>query len=175
MTGQVSGSELELGNDEQDTRDPARQHRAVVVQRVAWVVLALIVLGALLGLFGPGPLSRVTQSDPSGQVALQYERFARYYGDTSVELQVRHDPHRPGTASVWISSDYLTLVQVQQVRPEPATWTGVGDRVLLTFPVRGPDPITVVLRTRPDQVGVLSGSVGAPGGKPIEFWQLVYP
>ena len=171
----MGGSELELGDGEQRAQDSGRQHRVIVAQRVAWAVLALIVCAALAGLFGPGPLSQVTHTDSSGLLQLEHERFARYVGDTSMQLQVRPDPQQPDTAQVWISSDYLSVVNVQQVQPEPDTWTGVGDGVVLAFPVSGSDPITVVLQIRPDQVGLLRGAVGAPGGEPIEFWQLVYP
>ena len=41
------------------------QRRSWAMQRFAWVVLALFILAALLGLFGPGPLSqtRAEQQD----------------------------------------------------------------------------------------------------------------
>ncbi|WP_219420002.1 hypothetical protein [Pseudonocardia nigra] len=170
----MGGSELELGDGEQRAQQSGRQHRIIVAQRVAWAVLALIALAALAGLLGPGPLSTVTHSDPSGLVQFEHERFARYIGDTSLQLQVLPDPEQPDTAQVWISSDYLSAVQVQQVRPQPDTWPGAGDGAVLVFPVSGPDPISVQLQIRPDQIGLLRGAVGTPAREPVEFWQFVY-
>jgi hypothetical protein len=171
----VGGSELELGRSEQRAQRSEHQRRVTVGQRVGWAVLALIVLAALVGLFGPGPLSQVSRRDASGLLQVEYERFARYAGDTSVELQVLPVPDQPGTALVWISSEYLSSMQVQQVQPEPDTWTGVGGGVVLAFPVSGPDPIDVVLQLRPDRIGTAPGAVGVPGQEPVEFRQLIYP
>ncbi|SFN55131.1 hypothetical protein SAMN05216207_101681 [Pseudonocardia ammonioxydans] len=171
----MSGSERELGDGGHVPRDPVRQRRAGAVQRVAWAVLAVLVLAALAGLFGPGPLSRVSATDPAGLVRLEHERFTRYAGDTDLRVQVRPGPGRDGTAAFWISAAYLSQVRVQQVQPQPVRWTTSGDRALLEFAVSGPDPVTVVLQLRPDEVGLLRGAVGVPGGEPIGFWQLVYP
>lgn len=171
----MSEPELELYGGEQHGRRPGHGHRIMVAQRIGWAGLVLIAVAALAGLFGPGPLSWATQSGASGLVQLEYERFARRIGDTSLQLQVRPDPAQPGTARVWISSEYLSGVQVRQVQPEPDSWIGVDRGVVLAFPVSGPDPITVQLQIRPDQIGLLRGAVGAPGREPVEFWQFVYP
>lgn len=171
----MSGPDLEFAPSEQRAQRPGRQHRVAVAQRIGWVVLVLIVLGAIAGLFGPGPLSTVTHTTPSGLVQLEHERFARHIADTSLQLRVRPDPAQPGTAQVWISSEYLSAVQVQGVQPEPDSWTGVGGGVVLAFPVSGQEPITVSLQIRPDEIGLLRGAVGAPGREPVEFWQFGYP
>jgi hypothetical protein len=149
--------------------------RTTAVQRSAWLVLALIAVAALAGLLGPGPISGATASEPSGLVQLDYERFLRYQGESSLELEVRPDPEQPDTGRLWISSEYLSAVQVQQVRPEPDTWTGVGDGVVLTFPLDGAEQLDVQLQIVPDRIGVVSGAFGAPGRPTVDFWQFVYP
>ena len=100
----------------------------MVAQRTGWTVLALIAVAALAGLFGTGPLSEVTHSTPAGLVQLEHQRFARHIANTSLQLLVRPDPAQPGTAWLWISSECLSSVQVQQVQPEPESWIGL-DRV----------------------------------------------
>ena len=53
----------------------AFQRRTWVVERIGWVALVVIVLAALLGLFGGGPLSRQTAG--SDEMKVQYDRFQR--------------------------------------------------------------------------------------------------
>jgi hypothetical protein len=165
----MSNSALQLEEPEWISR------RSAVVQRSGWSVLALIVLAALVGMIGPGPLSTATHTDPSGLVELRYERFTRHQGQSTLQLQVSPDPARPGTARIWLSGDYLAAVQVQQIWPQPETWTGTGTGTVLTFPVHGAGPVSVEVLLNPDQMGLVQGAVGAPGRQPVRFWQFVYP
>ena len=154
--------------------EPEQAGRLIsALQRGGWLVFALIALAALAGLIGPGPLSSATVTDPSGLVQLDYDRFTRFKGDTSLELQVQ--PSQPGTAEVWISAEYLSGVQVQQVQPQPDTWTTANGADVLTFLVEGTDPVSVEMQIRPDHIGLLRGAIGTPGGEPAEFWQFGYP
>ncbi|WP_219416215.1 hypothetical protein [Pseudonocardia nigra] len=160
-------SDLQLEEPERAGR------RTEVAQRVAWGVFALIALAALAGLIGPGPLSSATVTDPSGLVRIDYDRFTRFKGDSSLQLQVQ--PAKPGTAEVWISSEFLSGVQIQQVWPQPDTWTAANGGDVLTFPVSDTDPVTVEMQVRPDHIGMLRGAIGVPGGEPAQFWQFGYP
>lgn len=144
-------------------------------QRFGWAVFALIVVAALAGLIGPGPLSWASARAPSGLVEVEYSRFVRHIGDSGVELRVQPDPAQPDTARVWISSEYLSGVNLQQVTPQPDTWTIVDDGVVLAFPTGGPVPVHVRIHLRPDEIGLLRGAAGVPGQEPVEFWQFVYP
>jgi hypothetical protein len=157
--------------------DPRTAHRPVAAgwQRLRWSVLALVVLAALAGLLGPGPVSDATATAPDGQVEVRYERFTHWVGSTSVELQVAADPAQPDQARVWISQEYLSGLQLEQVQPEPDSWTAMDDGVVLAFPVTGPEPLSVELQVRPAEIGLLRGAVGVPGRDPLRFWQFVYP
>lgn len=108
-------------------------------------------------------------------VRLEYERFTRHIADTSLQLQIQPEPAQPGVAQVWISSEYLPGIQLQQVQPEPDSWTAMDGGVVLAFPAKGTAPVLVQLQIRPDQPGTLRGAAGLPGREPIEFWQFVYP
>lgn len=156
--------------------DPRTAHDSSAVrQRVAWAVLALVLVAGLAGLLGPGPLSWASAATPDGLVEVGHSRFVRHIADTSLELRVLPDPRQPGTARVWISSEYLAAVNVQQVTPEPDTWTAMGGGVELAFPADGPDPVTVQIEIRPDDLFLLRGAIGVPGRQPVEFWQFVHP
>lgn len=167
----TSAQELQLD------ADPSTEHRPVPIgwQRLRWSVPALVVVAALAGLLGPGPLSDSTRVAPGGQVQVQYDRFTHWVGSTSVQLRVTPDPARPDEARVWISEEYLAGLQLQQVQPEPDSWTATDGGVVLAFPVAGSEPLSIELQVRPAEIGLLRGAVGVPGRDPIRFWQLVYP
>jgi hypothetical protein len=165
-------SEVQLGELERRLQDPRRYRRAHAAQTAGRMVAGLILLAALAGLAGPGPLSRVSASAPLVEVA--YERFTRRSGDTSLRLVVRSDPADPATARVWLSAGYLAGLRVRQVVPEPESWTSVRDGVVLAFPApHGRAEVDV--QVRPDHIGPLRGLVGAPGRTPARLWQFVYP
>lgn len=146
------------------------------MQRLGWALLGLIVVAAVAGLLGPGPLSSTTRSAPSWQVEIEYARFAHNRADMTLEFHLKSDPERPEPAQVWISAEYLAGVTVQQIVPEPQDWTAGGDGVVLTFPVRDRGAsVHVQMEIRPSQMGLLHGAIGVPGRQPVKFWQLVYP
>jgi hypothetical protein len=174
----VVADERDVQLDERELAAQQLRHRrrARMTRRTGWAVFTLIMVAALAGLLGPGPLSWITRSTPDGIVELEYERFARYVGDTNLQLRLRPDPAQPETARVWISSDYLSGVNVRQVVPQPDTWTAVDGGVVLTFPMTAPaDEMTVQVQLQPDQIGLLPGAVGVPGRQPVRFWQFIYP
>lgn len=164
--------DVQLGALERRQQDDRRWRRATAWQRAGWTVFALLLLAALAGLAGPGPLSRATASAPLVHVA--YERFARRLGDTSLDVTVRADPARPGVARLWIDGGYLAAVRVQDVVPEPDSWTSAGGGTVLAFPVAG-DRAEVSIRLGPDHIGTLDGAIGVPGRPPARFWQFIYP
>lgn len=164
--------DVQLGEQERRQQEPDRRRRAHIGRRAGWAVFGLVLAAALAGLIGPGPLSRATAS--AALVHVEYERFARQLGVTSLELTVRPDPARPDAARLWISNDYLSKLGVQQVVPEPESWTAARGGVVLAFPLTG-DEARVTIQASPDHVGPLRGAIGTPGRPPAEVWQFVYP
>jgi len=65
-------------------QDMTFQRRAWVVQRIAWVVMLLIVVAAVLGLFATGPLSGTTAKTDDGVLTIEYGRFARHDAQTDL-------------------------------------------------------------------------------------------
>ncbi len=66
--------------------DHAFQCRMWTIQRYGWVIIALIVITALLGLFGSGPLSTVTVGTSSTALQLRYDRFVRSQAPTNLYI-----------------------------------------------------------------------------------------
>lgn len=71
-----------------EQEDPATVQTEWRVQRVGWVVLAGIVVAALAGVFGAGPLSWTSASADDASLVVKYSRFAREGGAISLEVHV---------------------------------------------------------------------------------------
>ena len=162
--------------DLQIHEDPAYQRREWVFERVGWAVMALLVLAALLGLLGPGPLSSTSVSDGGGASRVEYDRFLHHHAPTTLHGQVAGDAARAGELRLWVDLEYLAAVEVQQITPRPDHVEAGSDRHLFVFRVAEPDrPTRVTFRLEPDRIGWLAGRMGVGDGAPARFRQLVYP
>ena len=149
------------------------QERLWRFQRIGWGIMALLVLAALSGLTGSGPLSRAWAGSPGDLLRVRYDRFLR--AESLSALEVHLGPSGRETR-IWFSRDYLEAVPFERAVPEP-------ERVEM-----GPDRVTYVFRQAAaggtgritfygpvTTVGRVEGRVGLPGGPEVRFGQFVYP
>jgi hypothetical protein len=104
----------------QITEDLDFQHRIWKLQRIGWAVMVLLILAAVLGLFGRGILSRAVVTDAQGQLSVEYSRFARF--QAPVELVVRIQHAADEAPSFWISREYWKLSKWRQWYRNPSAW-----------------------------------------------------
>lgn len=157
--------------------DMAFQRWAWRAQRVGWALIVLLLVAAVLGLLGSGPLSEATASVP-GVMRLEYQRFARY--QTSHTLTIRLEPAAVvgPAARVGIDAQYLESVEIKSVLPPPRAVHGAGDRLIYEFDVAEPGrPLAVAFLLAPQQIGRVEGRVTLerPGDHVAVFRQIVYP
>ncbi len=152
------------------------QQQSWIIQRIAWLVMGLVILAGLLGVFGTGLLSNAKVGKQTDPLWLEYGRFERFQSPTKLRLHFSPNAGQAGKIRVWFKRNYLENVQLQQVTPEPESVEAQSDRFIYTFANPKPNqPTTVTFYLEPDQIGVLSGSVGLETGSPLPFNQLVYP
>jgi len=152
------------------------QRRRQLVERVGWIAMALVVLAALVGLFGPGLLSAARAGETDGPLWMEYNRFARLQAPQTLRAHLGPDAAKNGEARVWLDREYLQSVQVQQVTPQPALVVAGPDRLTYVFEVDGTEqPTAVTFNVLPDSFGPLRGRVGLEGGGSFGFTQFVYP
>lgn len=140
-------------------------------QRIAWLLLALVVLGGLLGLWGGGPLSGAVAAG-SG-LRLEYSRFARLGADTTLAWDLR--PARGERAELRLSREYLRDVELQKIFPAVRSATPSGRWVAFRFDGPAGEPLLVTATLRPRRAGLLAGEAAAGSQEPLRFWQWVYP
>lgn len=173
----MQGSEMtaaEPVGDLEHERDLRFQHRQWTVQRVGWLVMVLIIVAAFLGLLGAGPLSSSTAA--MGPLQLQYLRFERRHAPTELEVSVASSADSQDQLELWMSSDYLSRVEITSIIPEPEEVIEAGDRVVYRFNVNDQmGTVSIRILLEPDDPGLGTGRIGVAGGPELEFWQFVYP
>lgn len=155
------------------------QHRAWMVQRAGWVLMALAVLAALLGLLGSGgPWSRASAGMPGtpSPAQVDYDRFGRVSAPTTLELRLAPYSAQAGQVSVWLNSEYLAGVGVERVTPVPERMEAGPGRLAFVFALRDAQgPMAVKLHLKPERPGLLKGELALDNGQVLRFRQFIYP
>jgi hypothetical protein len=131
--------------------DRAWQERFWTAQRLGWIVMALFIVVASLGLTGMGgPLASAKAKLGGGTI--EYPRITRWQADD--QLEVRLDPTSAGNAELTLSPQFVQLFAISSIQPEPKevrattaghrftfeTDQGEGERVIV-FNLRASRPV----------------------------------
>ncbi len=152
------------------------QRRAWRVQRVGWVVWAGVLVAAMAGLFGHGPLSAAHVQSASGAFAVAYARLARHSDPMLLQIRLAPGAAPQGEARIWLDRTYLAGAEVQSIFPEPERVEAGPDRMTYVFTVDQPDhPTTIAFHVTYEGMGATPVRVGLDGGEAVQFTQFVYP
>lgn len=169
QTEETSGLEIE--------EDPLFQRRSWQVERTAWLTMAALIVAALSGLFGDGPLSRAEtpeSMDATGKLRVRYERFARLNAPLRVQMRVLAP--RAGELRVWVSRAYLDHMQVESISPPPERVAVSADQLIYFFRVTDTDaPLDIDFHLTAEQVGQLRGQAGTESSAPVSFQSFIFP
>lgn len=158
------------------TQDMTFQRRAWVVQRVAWAVMLLTMVAAVLGLFATGPLSSTSAATDDGVLNIEYGRFARHDAQTDIQIVVSPEAVQAGEIQVRADQAFLDTYQIESITPEPDSIAVESDGITWTFTAGElTEPGQINLQVRPDSVGIQRGRIGLAGGEMLTLRQLVYP
>lgn len=143
------------------------------VERVGWALLTLFLLAGLVGLLGTGPVSWGSVTSENRVIRLEYQRVTHLESDDSLTFALSPSAVEDGTATVHLTGEWLSSVDVTGIAPEPAEQVALPDGVALQFAV-AEAPTTVAVTYRAQNFGSLSGSLAADGDR-LSFTQLVLP
>ena len=163
-------------NDLEIDQDLAFAQWSWSVQRAGWLGMAVVLVLALAGLLGSGPLSRSEVSLP-GLLRIEYQRFARYQAAQTLTAHLEPAATRGGEVRLWVDRGYLAHARVETITPPPARVEAAGDRLVYVFSMSRPgEPVTIVFALQSEHIGPTSGRVGLDGAEGFApFRQLVYP
>jgi hypothetical protein len=150
------------------------QRRDWFAQRVGWALLAALLVAALLGLTGSGPLSHATRTDGRALV-VEYERFVRHGARTDWTMHVAPDGVVDGQARIRIDRRSLSAHDLQTVVPEPSRGTGRGDEVEFTFEADPRAGAQIHWSFEPDELGRHVTTVRLGDGPAVVVEQFTLP
>ena len=154
--------------------DPQIENGWVRIQRVAWGVMAVLVLGGIAGIFGRGPLSTAQASTADGAVTVRYERFARFRTPSQSVITVT----QPQTAAlrVHVAGAWLAALPAQSLDPRPAEEIPVAGGTDFVFAAEaGSGPVRITLTQQAAKAGLVRGEITVQGERPVAVTQFVWP
>jgi hypothetical protein len=163
-THRVAG-EIEIAEDD------AFQQRAWRVQRIAWWIVAVIIVAALLGLTGNGPASRAPAATDAGE--LRYQRLMRR--DAGTEWHFRGVPAQDGMLRIALSAALLRDLGIESIAPLPSRVDSRAERITYLIAARPGVPVDVVLHVKPFSAGALRGEIAVNDAAPARVSALVLP
>lgn len=163
-----SAQDLDL---EEDTGFQVREWR---FQRIGWGILCLLVLAALSGVLGGGPLSRTRVEKDI--LSIEYERFSRREAKSPLDVTYRR---KAGDTSLVLEFDSACLAEaeLEQARPDPkGAMARAGEGLSFEFELApGAESTTLHFLIRPSKAGVRHCKVTADGRATLDLKQFVLP
>ena len=168
--------EPERVGDIEVSQDIEHQRLEWKIERVCWVVMALVVFAALAGLLGHGPLSRAEAGERGSALRAEYHRFERYQGPTAIRLHLGPGLGGGGQVRLWVARSFVENIELHHIDPEPLVVEAAGDRFVYVFRVtEAGRPTSVTYHYEPNRYGRMPVSLGIEGGPELAFRQFIYP
>lgn len=146
------------------------------VQRVGRVLLGFVVVAALLGLFGDGPLADAQVGGAADGLTVRYSRFVRQLGERELVIDIPGDPARGDRVELWIDRAYIDRINISDVEPVPESVREGSGRLVFILQLRDPGAsLRVRIDYTPKHVGRLRGRVGVGDDNGVSFTQFIYP
>lgn len=160
----------------QDYAKVMRHHRAAWrAERIGWGVMAILLVAAMLGLFGDGPLSRA-RAGSDRAFGIEYHRLVRSSAPSLYRVHVQPSMVRDGTLRLRIDRTLVDRMELESIVPAPEQETlGPGYTEFTFLLAPGARPAVIDLRYRPATFGVVRGRISIAGEHALAIEQFAYP
>lgn len=167
MLHRPDGSSIELDQD--------MGHSALFwrIERIAWVIMTLIVLAAVIGVFGGAGLLRSKQV-AAGDLQVEYDVFGRHKAPVEYRLSLANvgAGDRP---RLFLSNGFLSGLEISSITPQPRSAARDAEWTELVFERPPGDELHVTLQGTNQSIGLHSGEVRGPGDEVVRIKQFTYP
>jgi len=168
-------AETQYSGDLVIDQDLRFQQRTWVVQRVSWGIIACVLVAALLGLLGSGPLASRTLDSPQGGFRLEYQLFLRHHTPTRLRLLVNLKDQPRQEVRVRSDRTLIEHFEIRQIVPPPVKVETATGSLTYIFPITDQvEQLFITFSLEPESFGLLSGRIGV-GDDSLYLRQLVYP
>ena len=165
----MASAETELDIDQ----DLEFQRRDWTFERIGWLAMLLVIVAALVGFLGDGPVSRAQARASDQSIRVEYGRFARRGAMTELTVVVRRDSSS-NAVTLWVSDTFLRGVHVKGIEPDPVRQLSAGDRTLFDIVVAA-DSARLTFAFTPRETGARRVELGLMGREPLALTQFVFP
>jgi hypothetical protein len=174
MSDQQPAIDVPSDEDASIEQDLDFQNRQWRIQRWGWAVMTAIVIAALLGLTGAGPLATASQRTADAALQIEYSRIERVQAPSELAMEVTTSG--ADQVAIWLANDFLDTITIESMSPEPSTTEAGAERQVFIF-AADPEATTAQVRIgfQHESAGMVSGIVGIVGGPEISFSQFVLP
>lgn len=146
------------------------QRRAWAVQRVSWVIFALILVAALLGAFGgDGYLSRAEVHFKDGSI--QYPRLSRW--NASDELLVTFN-QSTNDCTLILDGDFLKTFSIENVDPPQKGVASANGAAVYIFPADATANKQVILHLKSEKPWMNTTTIGI-GSERHQITTFIFP
>ena len=166
-------SEEHPKHDLELTEDLRFEGHEWTVQRIAWFIMAVLILLGILGFFGAGPISSRSVTSSDGTVKLEYKRFERFQAPSTLRVVLR--PSDPPAARLWISRQFLNTVKVESIVPSPEQAEVRDGGTAYTFRVPRNEALSIEFHLQTQDIGSSPIRLRANDGQILEVPHWVYP
>lgn len=155
--------------------DMTAQKRLWRFQQFGIALMAVWILASLLGLTGPGALSKKQAGDPA-TLQIEYDRMIHYEDMTELKIDLGPELQQNGEAAVSMSREYLKNFRISRITPEPVKVEGAEDFYKYTFHTSNSEqPLQVIFHFEASERGRLRGQIKAGEAEPLEISQFAFP
>ena len=150
------------------------QRRTWRAERISWLLMGLIIVAALLGAFGNGPLSRRAVSSGDGRVSAAYDIIQRRSSGSLIALDIGSAAPSSGVLAVSANRVLLNEFRIEEIQPQPASAAFLPEGILWRFHAGSGTGGSVFLRVYGLRPGLKRVSISA-GGSRVDLPILVLP
>jgi hypothetical protein len=152
----------------------AFQQREWRAQRIGWACMGLLVVAALAGLLGPGPLSWATAASDDGLVEVEYQRFTHLEADDMITVGLAPAAVTGDTVDVELAQDWVQSVDISGITPEPQEQVASAYGVRLTVATEPGSEVRLQIAFRASEMGRVEAGIRS-AGRDVPFGHFVYP
>jgi hypothetical protein len=140
-------------------------------QRIGWVVITLLLLLAVGGLLGRGPLT-ARQAGTAGGLQVSYHRVVRMEAEEDLDFLL---PDSGDPATLFLTDGFLSRVRIDHISPEPERVEVRPDGQQLHFQRGAAGALPVRIVFYPKKLGSLPAGFAEAGAPVVPITMLVIP
>ena len=153
------------------------QRRVWAASKIAWWAMGAVLLLAIGGVFGDGPLAHAEAAGTDGSLRVAYDRFQR--SDAGSSLAIRLAPNAAThEARFCLDHAFGRAWQVTQIEPAALReeLEAGGTCHVIALAAEAPAPRLIELRVHPRHTAIWAeGALYVPGGAPVRIGAVIWP